>query len=171
VTEYRRKRGVQATKIPVGMKTERGLTVRAGEWLVVDEDGGERALSEEEFRAEFEPAGAPASRTSLARRGEDRLAREDDEPRRRRGKKSTGLARLGDGLEKIVGGILNPKKLLPGVRVVDEKTGAIVYERRQGLEVDTGGAPTVSGMKVNERGEVVGMDVKPEEWPPRGEKF
>lgn len=172
-----------ATRLPLDFPDHvvlDGKKAKAGNWLVVLEDGSKLVMSDGAFMAEFAehvPIGpstsALAIRPSAAAAPRASNAFLDAQPGPGRDGRAP-LVKLTDGLEGIVKQVLNPNVFLPGVQVIDTETGEIVYQRAHGIDVDAGRAPRVGKLHVNAQGEVTSMEIEPEEWPPRrkdGETF
>lgn len=172
---------VKAVRANYDHKTLKGKVVRKGQWLVTDEAGREKVMDDDEFRAEFqrEPSSHGLVKHSGAReerglaRQERRAAADGLTPIQHArplglhiGK--NGRATVGD-LAAIAAGALSPNVLLPALMITDTKTGAIM--KRDALDVQADMRPQITALKVDADGNVMGMDLKPEEWPPRQERF
>lgn len=169
---------VTAARVHFDGTTERGTAVRKGQWLVTNPDGSEEVWEDDDFRAEFESAktslvkreeDAPRGLAQLSRRGADALT---PVPHVRHGidfhRGPGGRLNVGS-LADIAQGALSPNVMLPALLITDTATGAIM--KRDALDVHADMRPRITALKVDADGNVMGMDLRPEDWPPREEKF
>lgn len=170
-----------ATRATVNFTTEAGTEVVKGEWLVVDESGEESVWSDEKFRAEFQPASSTAlaprtpdsraiapSRSAPQQHGLTPIHGHRQVPTGFEIDKATGRGKI-PNMAAIVGGSLSPNVMLPALMMQDTVTGAIM--KRPALDVQADMRPQITAIKTDGDGNVIGMDLKPEEWPPRSETF
>jgi hypothetical protein len=173
----RRDGGVQATRAPrIGQLLDsNGRRVKPGHWLVV-ENGRESVMSNEDFQAEFQ-----SSDTALVPHQEQRVAPGRQESRgdldqgrgagggrRRVVEGENGMAKLADGLFGLVSQAFSGQHKIAAAEYRDDK-GNVVARNTQDIIVQVPGRPDMTEMVVNERGEVTGVKVKTEEWPPRAQ--
>jgi len=100
---------------------------------------------------------------ALARRKESSLER-------KKRKRAGGLVAIGD-MESAVADLFKPDLMLPGRALVDEDGNVLAKSPGMHVDPEFMEQARVKNVKLGPDGEVVGMDVEPREWPPRGESF
>ncbi len=149
-------RSVHATRVPVALTTDEGLRLDVGDWLVI-----EKGVKHRLTNAEFVAAGFEQEATELVRH-EGAAKKERHYLAKRGASESRELVspEFTDRLKSALSG----KGFLPARKNLDtgEISPAMTFDKAP---------PQPNKIKLDAAGNVIGVDVDVEEWPPKEEHF